>query len=457
VISSRSAAARSGFAVRIHVVGIGGAGMSAIAKLLLAGGHDVTGSDTGTWPLAEALARQGVAVHERFAAEHVPGTDVVLRSSAYGEDNVEVSEALHRGIPVWKRADAWRFLARGKRVIAVAGTHGKSTTTALVWSALRAGNVDASLICGAVLRGLGSNAHAGTTDVLVIEADEYDNTFHALQPLIAVVTTVDHDHVDMFPTRESYRDAFRVFVRGLVPRGILVTCRDDDGARDLAEYTKTAVERDVLTYGTDARADLRVSRSGGTEYAPGVYALGDTVVALQIPGQHNALNAAGAFLAAHTFGVRKDEAALGVSEFLGVERRLEPLGSAAGVRVVDDYAHHPAEIAAGLDAFENAVVVFQPHTPSRLARFFDEFVTVLGRARAVVIVETFSSARERPETVSRAMALAEAVGGRYARDGEEAARIAADLVGPGDVVLVMGAGDVRPVGQRVLELLRTPV
>jgi UDP-N-acetylmuramate--alanine ligase len=438
--------------LRIHVVGIGGAGMSAIAKLLLAAGHDVTGSDTGSWPLSEALARQGAAVHERFAAEYVPRADIVLRSSAYKEDNVEVAEALHRGIPVWKREDAWRFLAQGKRVIAVAGTHGKSTTTALVWSALRAGNVDASLVCGAVLRGLGSNAHAGDSDVLVIEADEYDNTFHALRPLIAVVTTVDHDHVDVFPTRESYRDAFRVFVRGLVPRGSLVASSDDEGARDLAEYTMTQVKRDVLTYGTDVSADLRVSRDTDK-----VYTFGDTHVSLQIPGQHNALNAAGAFLAAHTFGIRKDEAALGVSEFPGVERRLEPLGSAAGVRVVDDYAHHPAEIAAGLSAFENAVVVFQPHTPSRLAKFFDEFAAALGRARAVVIVETFASARERPETESHAMALAEAVGGRYARDGEEAARIAADLVGPGDVVLVMGAGDVRPVGERLLELLRTPV
>ena len=439
--------------LRIHVVGIGGAGMSAVAKLLLAGGHDVTGSDTGGWPLAEALAREGAAVHERFAPEHVPGTDIVLRSSAYKEDNVEVAEALRRGIPVWKREDAWRFLAKGKRVIAVAGTHGKSTTTALVWSALRAGNVDASLICGAVLRGLGSNAHAGASDVLVIEADEYDNSFHALDPLIALVTTVDHDHVDMFPTRDSYRDAFRVFARGIQPRGTLVACADDQGARELAEYTERDLGRDALTYGIDDRADLRVSRDTDKVYTLG----GDTHVSLQIPGQHNALNAAGAVLAAYTFGVRKDEAALGVSEFTGVERRLEPLGSAAGVKVVDDYAHMPAEIAVGLSAFENAVVVFQPHTPSRLAKFFDEFASVLRGARAVVIVETFSSARERPETESRAKALAQAVGGRYARDGEEAARMAADLVGPGDVVIVMGAGDVRPVGQRLLELLRTPV
>jgi UDP-N-acetylmuramate--alanine ligase len=439
--------------MRIHIVGIGGAGMSAVGKLLLAAGHDVTGSDNGRWPLADALAREGAAVHERFAAEHVPGTEIVLRSSAYKEDNVEVAEAVRRDIPVWKREDAWRFLANGKRVIAVAGTHGKSTTTALVWSALRTGNVDASLICGAVLRGIGSNAHAGSSDVLVIEADEYDNTFHALRPLIAVVTTVDHDHVDMFPTRESYRDAFRTFVRGIVPRGTLVTCLDDEGARDLAAYTRTEVERDVLTYGTDSGADLPVKRDSDKVYSLG----GDTHVSMQIPGQHNALNAAAAVLAAHTFGVTKKDAAMGVSEFPGVERRLEPLGSARGVKVVDDYAHMPAEIAVGLNAFENAIVVFQPHTPSRLAKFFDEFVAVLRRARAVVIVETFSSAREHADAASRARALAEAVDGRYAKNGEEAAHMVAELVSSGDVVLVMGAGDVRPVGERLLELLRTPL
>jgi UDP-N-acetylmuramate--alanine ligase len=438
--------------MRIHVVGIGGAGMSAVARLLMAAGHDVTGSDNGRWPLSEALARDGAAVHERFAAENIPGTDVVLRSSAYTQDNVEVAEAVRRGIPVWKREDAWRFLANDKRVIAVAGTHGKSTTTALVWCALRAANVDASLICGAVIRGLGSNAHAGGSDVLVIEADEYDNTFHALRPLVAVVTTVDHDHVDMFPTRESYRDAFRVFARGIPPNGTLVACDDDDGARDLADYTERELGRDVLTYGTRDGADLRVSRDTDK-----VYTLGDVHVSLQIPGQHNALNAAGAVLAAHTFGVRKDEAALGVSEFLGVERRLEPLGDAGGVRVVDDYAHHPAEIAAGLAAFPGAIVVFQPHTTSRLVTFFDEFARVLRNARSVVIVETFSSAREQADTTSRARALADVLDGRYVRSSDEAAHAVAEIVTAGDVVLVMGAGDVRPVGERLLELLRTPV
>jgi UDP-N-acetylmuramate--alanine ligase len=219
---------------RFHIVGIGGAGMSAIARILLARGHQVTGSDTGSWPLAEALARDGVAVHETFSAEHVPGTEIVIRSSAYKQDNPEVRAALDAKIPVWKREDAWRFVTTGQRVVAIAGTHGKSTTTAMTWSALRAGGIDASLICGAVIRGLGTNAHAGKSDVFVIEADEYDNAFLALRPEIAVVTTLDHDHIDIFPTRESYRAAFQAFVRGALAGGTLIASSDDDGARELA-------------------------------------------------------------------------------------------------------------------------------------------------------------------------------------------------------------------------------
>ena len=418
---------------RYHVVGIGGAGMSAVARILLARGHTVSGSDTGRWPLADALARDGATVHDRFSAEHVSGADVVIRSSAYREDNPEVRAALERGITVWKREDAWREIASGQRVIAVAGTHGKSTTTALTWLAVRAGGIDASLICGAALRDLGSNAHAGRDPMLVIEADEYDHAFLALDPHVAVVTTVDHDHVDLFPTAAAYRAEFESFVLRIVAGGTLVHSDDDPGARALGEWARSRTAVRVIGY----------------------RALDG---ALALPGAHNARNAAAALAAAVCVGADASRVMAAVRAFAGVERRLEPLGSAGGIRVIDDYAHHPAEIAAGIDAFgEGAVVVFQPHTPSRLAAFFDEFVAVLRRPRAVVIVETFRSAREAADPHGRARALAEAVGGAYAPDGETAARLAADVARPGDAVLVMGAGDVRPVGLRVLELLRMPV
>jgi UDP-N-acetylmuramate--alanine ligase len=444
-------AARS---TRFHIVGIGGAGMSAIARILLVRGHQVSGSDTGPWPLAEALARDGATVQESFDAGNLGDAEVVIRSSAYGEDNVEVRAAEGRGVTVWKREDAWRFLTEGQRVVAIAGTHGKSTTTALTWSALRAARIDASLICGATLRGLGTNAYAGRADVFVIEADEYDNTFLALVPEVAAVTTCDHDHVDMFPTRDSYRDAFRSFVSGIKPGGLLIASADDTGARELAAWADTQGVAAIATYGRHPSATEKLAEVGR-----GRYTLGGRAFSLSIPGWHNALNASAGILVAERLGApMADVLERGVPRFAGVERRLEPLGTAGDIRIVDDYAHHPAEIAAGLDAFGDvAVVVFQPHTPSRLAAFFEEFVTVLRRPRAVVIVETFRSAREEADPHGRARKLAEAVGGTYAPDGETAARIAAELARPGDTVLVMGAGDVRPVGLRVLELLRTPV
>ena len=418
---------------RFHIVGIGGAGMSAIARVLLERGHTISGSDNGHWPLSDALARDGATVYDTFAADHIAGAETVIRSSAYREDNAEVRAARDRGVPVWKRHDAWQFLTKDQRTVAIAGTHGKSTTTAMTWSALHAAGIDASLICGAALRDLGTNAHAGVSDVFVIEADEYDSTFLALRPLVAVVTTLDHDHIDMFPTRDTYRDAFRAFVRGIGAHGALVVSEDDPGARELGGWARTNGVARVVPYHAYRGA-------------------------LGVPGAHNARNAEAALIAASLVGADQVAAARGVASFTGVERRLELIGDAGGIKVVDDYAHHPAEIAAGLDAYgEGAVVVFQPHTPSRLAAFFAEFVAVLKRARAVVIVETFRSAREQADPHGRAKALADAVGGRYAKDGETAAQLAAELARPGDAVLVMGAGDVRPVGQRVLELLRTPV
>ena len=439
---------------RFHIVGIGGAGMSAVARILMARGHQVSGSDSGAWPLSTALARDGVAVHATFAAEHVGGSEVVIRSSAYHEDNVEVRAAMDRGIAVWKRDDAWRFLTKGYRVVAIAGTHGKSTTTAMTWSALRGGGIDASLVCGAVIRGLGTNAHAGKSDVCVIEADEYDNAFLALGPEVAVVTTLDHDHVDLFPTVASYRHAFRTFVIGIPPGGQLISSADDLGARELAHWARARKGLTVTTYGGDPSADMSLEARGAQAYD-----LRGRGFTLGVPGWHNALNAAAAMLVAEHFGAPADDViARGIATFSGVERRLELMGTAGDIRVVDDYAHHPREIAIGLDAFgDRAVVVFQPHTPSRLAAFYDDFVAVLKRARAVVVVETFRSAREPADPHGRARALAEAVGGRYAPDGETAARFAAELARPGDAVLVMGAGDVRPVGERVLELLRAPV
>jgi UDP-N-acetylmuramate--alanine ligase len=439
--------------MRIHVVGIGGMGMSAVARILLARGHQVSGSDTGSWPLAEALARDGATVYRSFDASQVKGADVVLRSSAYGDANPEVKAANDGGILVWKREDAWRELSRGERVVAIAGTHGKTTTTALTWTALRAGGIDASLICGAPLRDLGTNAYAGRDRTLVIEADEYDRTFLALAPEIAIVTNVDFDHVDIFPTKADYDTAFRQFAGQVT--GTLVACADDAGARDLPAAR-------TVRFGTVTDADYRITDRTDTGVGQSFLLAGPAGrgrVTLRLPGAHNALDAAGAVVTAVACGVAFDRAADAFHGFNGTARRLEPLGDAAGVTVVDDYAHHPAELRASISALRPRLgpgarlfAVFQPHTPSRLGAFFDDFASALEGADVRIVVETFPSAREQGGG-DQARRLAERAGGSYAPDVEAAARDLAGRVRRGDVVLILGAGDVRPVGERLLTLL----
>jgi UDP-N-acetylmuramate--alanine ligase len=449
---------------RFHIVGIGGMGMSAVARLLLARGDQVSGSDTGSWPLAEALAADGAKVARSFDESNVRGADVLIRSSAYGDSNPEVAAARAAGIAVWKRDDAWRELARGRRVVAVSGTHGKSTTTALAWTALRAGGLDPSLICGAVLRDLGTNAYAGKGDVLVVEADEYDRAFLALTPEIGVVTNIEHDHVDVFPTRADVEEAFSSFAAGVVPGGWLVACADDPGAARLAERRAQDLPgRQIATYGLAPESAYRVvdllQESGGVSFhLSGPFAV-PIPVALRLAGAHNARNAAGALAAADALGVPAAAAAKSFAAFAGTERRLEELGTAGGIAVIDDYAHHPTEIRASIDAVRpraagRIIVLFQPHTPSRLNAFFDEFVDALRTSDICLIAETFESARESPDAKGGARALASRAGGVYVSNVDEAARALAERARPGDLVLVLGAGNIRPAGVRLLELLR---
>ena len=288
-------------------------GMSAVARLLMARGDTVSGSDRGSWPLAQALAADGATVATAFDASNVAGADVVVRSSAYGDANPEVAAARAAGIPVWKREDAWRELARGKRVLAVAGTHGKSTTTALAWTALRAGGLDPSLICGAVLRDLGTNAYAGRGDLIVIEADEYDRAFLSLEPEIAIVTNIEHDHIDVFPTPADVKEAFVRFASGIIPGGWLVACVDDPGAAELAARGDGLAGRQVATYGMAPHAGYRVVElvqrpDGVTFELVGPF---DALVpvSLRLAGAHNARNAAGALAAADAAGVPANAAA----------------------------------------------------------------------------------------------------------------------------------------------------
>jgi UDP-N-acetylmuramate--alanine ligase len=440
--------------------------MSAVARLLAARGA-VSGSDDGRWPLAEPLRALGVTVYDTFDQRHVLGADVVIRSSAYGEEHPEVFAAAIAGIPVWRRHDAWRHLARGMDVVAVAGTHGKTTTTAMCWSALRAGRKDPSLICGAEIREAGSNAYVGTTPELVIEADEYDRTFHALAPAVAVVTNVEHDHVDHFPTREEYAQAFLEFALKVVPGGTVIACADDAGARALADAARERLRgrADVLTYGTSADADAHVadpvtdSRGARAEIRLEQRRI---PLVLAVPGVHNLRNATAAVLAANQLGVAPSDAARALAGVSLPARRLETLGAAGGVTVVDSYAHHPTEIATDIAAMRpraagRIVALFQPHTPSRLRAFFDGFASALATADLVLVAETFASARERADPEGLARKLAERAGGIYVADPAAGARALAERVADGDLVLILGAGDIRSAGVQLLELLTARV
>jgi len=439
-------------------------GMSAVARLLMARGDVVSGSDKGEWPLARALAEDGATVAAAFDAKNVAGADVVVRSSAYGDANPEIAAARAAGVPVWKREDAWRELAREKRVLAVAGTHGKSTTTALAWTALRAGGLDPSLICGAVLRDLGTNAYWGKGDVLVIEADEYDRAFLALEPEVAIVTNIEHDHIDVFPTHDDVKQAFARFASGIVLGGWLVACADDpDSAALAARGNDDLAGRQIATYGMAREAGYRVielaQRVDGVSFDLVGPFESPIPVSLRLAGAHNARNAAGVLAAADALGVPATAAAKSFATFNGTERRLEELGSARGITVVDDYAHHPTEIRASIEAVRartkgRVIVLFQPHTPSRLRAFFDDFAGALRTADDRVVAETFASARETADSRAGAKELATRAGGAYVVDAESAARALAERARPGDLVLVLGAGDIRPAGVRLLELLR---
>jgi len=439
-------------------------GMSAVARLLMARGDVVSGSDKGEWPLARALAEDGATVAAAFDAKNVAGADVVVRSSAYGDANPEIAAARAAGVPVWKREDAWRELAREKRVLAVAGTHGKSTTTALAWTALRAGGLDPSLICGAVLRDLGTNAYWGKGDVLVIEADEYDRAFLALEPEVAIVTNIEHDHIDVFPTHDDVKQAFARFASGIVLGGWLVACADDpDSAALAARGNDDLAGRQIATYGMAREAGYRVielaQRVDGVSFDLVGPFESPIPVSLRLAGAHNARNAAGVLAAADALGVPATAAAKSFATFNGTERRLEELGSARGITVVDDYAHHPTEIRASIEAVRartkgRVIVLFQPHTPSRLRAFFDDFAGALRTADDRVVAETFASARETADSRAGAKELASRAGGAYVVDAESAARALAERARPGDLVLVLGAGDIRPAGVRLLELLR---
>ena len=456
---------------RVHLVGIGGAGMSALARLMLAQGVAVSGSDAKESRRLVALRTLGAEVHVGHDAKGLDGdppASVVVVSTAIPPTNPEVVEARRRGLPVWTRAEALNAVMEGREPIAVAGTHGKTTTTSMITVALQACGLDPSFAIGSELQSSGTNAHWGSGPHFVVEADESDGSFLAITPRVAVVTNVEADHLDHWADLASIEDAFVRFCAATKEvSGVAVICADDPGARRVAERAR-AEGVTVVTYGQSADADLRITdpaaQARGWSFGIVDRGVRRGSVALQVPGLHNALNAAAALAVSSVLRASEAEAAEGLASFTGTQRRFELRGQVDGIRVYDDYAHHPTEVEATLRAAREVagagrvVVAFQSHRYTRTAVFAREFGEALGGADEVFVLDVYA-AREQPLTGVSGAIVAEHVGVpaasvHFEPSWSHVPQAVVARVRPGDVVMTMGAGDVGLLAPQIVELLR---
>ena len=449
---------------RVHIMGIGGAGMSGIARILIAQGVAVSGCDARDSRRITALSALGATIHLGHSADHLSADalDSIIVSTAIPTDSPEVMAALERGIAVQSRGTALAGLVAGHTAVAVAGTHGKTTTTSMLTVALQHCGADPSFAIGSELNESGSNAHRGSGPEFIVEADESDGSFLQLPATLGIVTNVEPDHLNYWGTFDRIEAAFLEFAVGLAG-GPLVTCADDPGAARLAASARAAgVE--VLTYGVDLAADVRIElreAHGFDLVNRGVRVPG---FALQVPGLHNIWNATAAFVAAVSLGFSPADVRDGLAGFTGTRRRFDFRGTADGVRVYDDYAHHPTEIAATLRAAREVVgngrivVAFQAHHYYRTAMFVTEFGAALGLADAAVVLEVYAPGEELiPGASGQSMAAAVPLPAEDVRFEPSWSAVAAQLVDrakSGDLIMTLGAGDIGLLAPEVLELLR---
>ncbi len=457
---------------RVHLVGIAGIGMSAIARVLATWGHTVTGSDLSATPLTEALNCLGIVTYVGHRAEQIGAADWVVASSAIPSDNVELEAARRRGIPVLKRQQLLGCMMTGDAAgagrvgIGVAGTHGKTTTTAMIAVLLSEAGCDPTYIVGGVLHQTGSNARAGHGPHFVVEADEYDRMFHGLRPRIAVLTHMEMDHPDCFPTMDNLREAYRHYLRLVPPEGCIVACVDSPEVRKVLAMLPAIGGPRVLTYGFSTDADYVVSGAeanaqGGADFAITVRGHGGGRFATRIPGLHNVLNATAALIVAEQAGVEREVARDALQRFEGVQRRFEVLGERSGVLVVDDYAHHPTHIRATLAGARlryparRIVAVWQPHTYSRIRALWNEFANCFEQADEVLVTDVYvaRASEVEPIAVSDLCAAVRHPRVRYSGSVDRTARALPDMLHAGDLLLVLGAGDSVLIGGRVLAAL----
>ena len=447
-----------------HFTGIGGIGMSGIAEVLLNLGYTISGSDQKLSPTTERLVKLGATVYEGHDANNVLGAKALVVSSAVDESNPEVQEARRLQIPVIPRGELLAELMRLKYGIAVAGSHGKTTTTSMIATILTHAGMDPTVVVGGKAATLGgSNARVGKSEFLVVESDESDGSFLKLSPILAIVTNIDREHLDHYPDIEAIRAAFTEFVNKVPFYGAAILCLDSENVQSILP----AVRRRVITYGRSSQADFQL---GQTE--PGGFHsrfrlrsragdLGEFL--LNIPGDHNILNATAAIAVAIGLGVAPDVIREGLAKFTGVGRRFEVRGEVNGVTVVDDYGHHPTEILATLAAARSCCaqrvhVLFQPHRYTRTQHLMDDFARAFHAADRVVVLDIYA-ASEKPIEGVTAQALADRMrqfghrGAEYAGPGENGVAAIVRGVEPGDMILTLGAGSVSQLGDRILEAL----
>jgi UDP-N-acetylmuramate--alanine ligase len=450
---------------KVHFVGIGGIGMSGIAEVLLNLGYKVSGSDLRQSETTERLASLGGEIFYGHAREHVANANVVVISSAVHDDNPEVMEAKHRMIPVIPRAEMLAELMRMKYGIAIAGTHGKTTTTSMVATILTHGGIDPTIVIGGKLNTLGSNAKLGQGQFLVAEADESDGSFLKLSPTIAVVTNIDADHLDFYSGIEEIKDTFVDFINKVPFYGLAVLCLEDGNIADVIPRVK----KRFVTYGLSSQADIRATHirlSGGTTsfvaHYKG-YRMGE--ISFPMPGAHNVLNALACIAVAMELDVPFSLIQEGFARFGGVGRRFQLKGEVGDIMVVDDYGHHPAEIRATLAAAKNGwperrlVVAFQPHRYTRTKELFDDFVKCFYDADLLILTDIYP-AGEQPIAGVSAEGLCDQIRKHgqkevaWVSDREALTAYLADVVKPGDIFLTLGAGNIWQVGEALLERLQ---
>lgn len=454
---------------RVHLIGIGGTGLSAIARILLETGYTVSGSDRAESPFTQELRALGATIEIGHRPENMAGADIVVRSSAIPDDNPEVVAARAAGMTVLKRADFLSSLMEGKTTIAVAGTHGKTTTTSMIAWVLIAMDQDPSFIAGGVLSNLGVNARAGRGSAFVIEADEYDRMFLGLKPTIEVVTNVEHDHPDCYPTPEDYQAAFIEFIKRLPVDGTLVVYAETSGTVQLiAEAEKSG--KSVIQYGLRPKTTqgqsahvyasvLTPNTRGGFTFGASV--LGKSVtVELQVPGRHNVANALATLTVAQLLGLPLVGAAQALGKYIGTGRRFEVRGEASGVVIIDDYAHHPTEIKVTLAAARARYprrriwAVWQPHTYSRTRTLFNDFAKSFDDADEVIVTEIYAAREPEQAFSSRQIVDRLRKPAHFIASLKDVSNYLVSHLRPGDVLLVLSAGDADQISTDVLTQMK---